>query len=499
MANRLPLPPLLEALDAWQHERRASDREAVADALLGLAAATDLAGMSLAVDAPPLAELAVGCGSLAAATADGGHPLYTPDEVLLGYLRTDPAEGRGPDTAAGAVAAAVAAVRARARAERAEANLAALDVAVAGIAGVLELRHVLQEIVDRVRELVDAQYAALAILDDEWRVERFVTSGLTEDEYRRIGPLPQGLGLLGLIVRENRTFRIPDIMTDPRRHGFPPNHPPMQSFLGVPVAIKGVSVGRLYLTNKRGASEFSEDDQLLVERFALHAGIAIENARLYQAVQRLAVIEERERLGRDLHDGIIQRIYGVSLSLDDVPELVEEASPEAAERVDRAIDALHETIGELRTFIYGLEPAPEQRASLMDELEALAAEVRQSVPIAITVGGERIPPLPGDAATELLSIAREALSNIARHAEAREASVTLSKGHEGVVLEVSDSGRGFDPSVMPPGDHRGLRNMRERAARLGGTLTVESAIGAGTRIIVVVPQRTARGGGGPPR
>ena len=139
-----------------------------------------------------------------------------------------------------------------------------------------------------------------------------------------IGALPRGHGLLGLIVRENRSFRIPDIAVDPRRYGFPPHHPPMHSFLGVPVTVQGRSVGNLYLTNKTGADEFSEDDQALVESFAVHAGIAIENARLHEQVQRLAIVDERERISKDLHDGIIQNLYAVGLSLEDVPELVRE-------------------------------------------------------------------------------------------------------------------------------------------------------------------------------
>ena len=136
--------------------------------------------------------------------------------------------------------------------------------------------------------------------------------------------MPRGHGLLGLIVRENRSFRIPDLAVDPRRYGFPPHHPPMHSFLGVPVTVQGRSVGNLYLTNKTGADEFSEDDQALVESFAVHAGIAIENARLHEQVQRLAIVDERERISKDLHDGIIQNLYAVGLSLEDVPELVRE-------------------------------------------------------------------------------------------------------------------------------------------------------------------------------
>jgi GAF domain-containing protein len=182
----------------------------------------------------------------------------------------------------------------------------ALDAAVRGIAGLATIDEVLQVIVDRVRPLVSAQYAALGIVDEQGRIERFITSGIDLSTRRRIGALPEGHGLLGLIIRENRSFRIPDINSDSRRHGFPPNHPPMASFLGVPITVKGISLGRLYLTNKIGAEQFSEEDQSLVETFALHAGIAMENARLHEQLNRLAVVDERERISKDLHDGIIQ-------------------------------------------------------------------------------------------------------------------------------------------------------------------------------------------------
>ena len=189
----------------------------------------------------------------------------------------------------------------------------AFDAATRAIAGLQSVDDVLQVIVDEVRPLVGARYAALGIVDPDGNIERFITSGIDAETRARIGALPRGRGFLGLIIRENRSFRIRDIARDPRRYGFPPNHPPMHSFLGVPVTVQGRSVGNLYLTDKAGAGEFSEDDQRLVETFALHAGIAIENARLHEQVQRLAIVDERERIGKDLHDGIIQSLYAVGL------------------------------------------------------------------------------------------------------------------------------------------------------------------------------------------
>jgi signal transduction histidine kinase len=375
----------------------------------------------------------------------------------------------------------------QARAERAEAHLAALDVAVRGISGELALEAVLQLIVDRVRDLADAEYAALGISHPDGVIERFITSGLTNDERARIGALPHGYGLLGLIIREGETFRIPDIATDPRRHGFPPNHPEMHSFLGVPITVKGQAVGDLYLTNKRGVAEFSMDDQRLVERFAAHAGLAIENARLSERVQALAVVEERERIGRDLHDGVIQRMYGVALGLDDVAELASRDPVAAGERIDRAIDALHEAIAEVRTFIYGLRPGLDTDGSLGSALESLAEETRLNTTIEIDVAAQRVANLSPVARGELLTIAREALSNVVRHAGATRATIEVAASDGKLRLVIADDGAGFDVTAPVPDGHHGLANMRRRAESLGGALVAESASGAGARIIVTVP------------
>lgn len=373
-------------------------------------------------------------------------------------------------------------------AARAERHLAALDAAVRGIAGIESVDRVLQLIVDRVRELVGAEYAALGIVATSGtEIEQFITSGVDAAARPRIGHIPRGLGLLGLIIRENRAFRIPDIATDPRRHGFPPNHPAMHAFLGVPVTVRGRSVGNLYLTNKRGEQEFSADDQRLVEMFALHAGIAIENARLHEQVQRLAVIEERERIGRDLHDGIIQSIYAVTLSLEDVAQLFEEAPDEAARLVEIAIDSLQRTTREIRDFVFALRPGLLEDDSLAGALGRLAADLRRTANLHVEVTAAQLIALPLATAWELLAIAREALSNVARHADAGRAAVMLSVREGEVRLEIADDGRGFDPGEARAGTHQGLSNMHDRAAGLGGRLELVSAPGAGTRIIAAIP------------
>jgi signal transduction histidine kinase len=367
--------------------------------------------------------------------------------------------------------------------------LQALDRATRAIAGELDLDRVLQLIVDSARDLVGARYAALGTFDSRGRIERFITSGIDPELRREIGPLPQGHGLLGTIIRDGRTLRIPDIAKHPDSHGFPPHHPPMHSLLGVPIGIATEIVGNFYLTEKLGADEFSDADQELVERFAAHAAIAIQNARLHQEVRKLAIVDERLRISRDLHDGIIQSIYAVSLSLEEVPDLLEENKAAALERVDRAIDRLHTAIGDIRTFIVGL--GPEAGSGLVGALGSMAHELLGGTGVELEIDlddavelDRRLPP---EAAHELSQIAREALSNIARHSGARRASLAVEVDGDTATLRVEDDGNGFDLTRPLGSAHFGLANLKDRAAALAGSLIIDSEAGIGTRIIVRLP------------
>jgi signal transduction histidine kinase len=370
-------------------------------------------------------------------------------------------------------------------------ELEALVDATRAIAEVLDLDRVLQLIVDRVRILVDAEYAALGIPSTTGEMERFITSGISTDIRAAIGDPPRGHGLLGLIIREGRSYRIPRIAEHADSYGFPPNHPPMTSFLGVPVTVHGRSVGNLYLTDKRGAADFSDVDQLLVEMLALRAGIAIDNAHLHEQVQRLAVVEERERIGRDLHDGIIQSIYGVALSLEDVPFLMQTAPDDATDRVDKAIDSLNLTIRDIRNFILGLRSELIHGADLVAGLATLADEFSNSsaseieLDIAVDPGVASV--LPVGHRVQILQMAREALSNAVRHSQS--AHVAIGLHNEGPLLDLSveDDGIGFDPDVAPRRGHLGLANLRDRTAALGGTLTIRTQPGRGTSLRIRVP------------
>jgi signal transduction histidine kinase len=372
--------------------------------------------------------------------------------------------------------------------ERRTQQLAALSRAAMAIAGELSLDKVLQQIVDSARELTDAQYAALGVPNAEGFLETFVYSGLTVEEAAQIPHLPKGYGLLGAIVREQQLIRLRHLSEDPRSVGFPEGHPPMDSFLGIPIVAAGDPVGNLYLTNKQGADEFTNEDEDLIQLLAAHAAIAIQNARLYQQVGRLAILEERTRIGMDLHDGIIQSIYAVGLTLEST-RLVWQEDPEEADRLlDQAIEGLNDAIRDIRNFILDLRP---QRFA-GDLSEALARLQREfqantAVPVNLAVTAKAVQGLPTAVARAIFLTTQESLANIARHARATQVNVVIERFNQAVRLTISDNGRGFDPATRAQATGHGLANMRTRAEELRGVFSLHSAPGRGTTVQLSLP------------
>jgi two-component system, NarL family, sensor histidine kinase DevS len=548
-----------------------------------------------------------------------------------------------------------------------EQALLALNEAARAITSELELDRVLQLIIDAARELVGARYAALGVPDEKGRLAQFIVSGIASNVVEQIPHLPKGLGLLGALLKEGRTIRIPRIQDDPRAVGFPANHPPMSSFLGVPIQGRGGTVlGNLYLTEKIDAAEFSREDEELIEVFAGHAavaitnanlfhnsaqreqelaernrelaalnavaratalhldledmlgvaldqvmlvigmesaeiylqeeetgdmvqalyrgqsqeafgsirrfkrgegfvghvaetglpiatndlaaksegypaflrqavidqgfssmvftplkakhhvigvlglasrthgpfnerelallegighqvGVAVENARLYSRVAQLAIVEERARIGMDLHDGVIQSIYAVGLNLESV-RLMVNGSKETNRLLSLAIAGLNEVIRDIRNFILDLRPQRFEGdlgrglARLVREFQANAMVLVQ-----LTAPPDVIALIPPKAARSIFMTAQEALANVARHARASQVIVEIRQTTDGVALLVTDDGRGFDSEEQAQMTGHGLANMRLRAASLHGKLTIKSAPGRGTTIRMELP------------
>jgi len=535
----------------------------------------------------------------------------------------------------------------------------------------LSLDGVLRRIIQAARELSNARYAALGIPDGKGGLETFLTLGMTDEEIKRIqssrtsGPhQPVGNGLIGEMMRTGRSIRISEIADHPHSVGFPPRHPKMHSFLGVPIAAYGRPLGQIYLTDKQGADCFDAEDQRLIEMLAAHAAAAIENARLYRKVvnseaelsqrnlelelvnsiateassttepdallevmleqlitlfgagvgeyflreadegiyrkvshrgdavndlwainqfrsgqglvgkvakigklmwshnlaeeqrflsqttieagfrtlvcvpltapgqvvgvlslafqgermidereiglleavgagvgmvvenarlyrqaRRLAVLEERERIGMDLHDGIIQSIYAVGLVLEYIRLMVNEDPGQAGQRLEQAIQSLNTVIGDIRSYILDLQPSRIQIDDLSQALDRLANEFEANtlVDVELKAEPEALELLERRTATELFHIAQEALANTAKHAYATQVLLSVQITGSDISLQVIDNGQGFDVEKEPSILGHGLSNMTERARQVGGQLEINSSLGEGTTVTVRLP------------
>lgn len=261
----------------------------------------------------------------------------------------------------------------------------------------------------------------------------------------------------------------------------------MESFLGVPIIGAGETLGHLYLTDKRSEPEFSESDQELVEMLAAHAAVAIQNARLYSQVERLAILEERTRIGMDLHDGVIQSIYAVGLTLESTRLALPNGSEEVSMLLDTAIEGLNDAIRDIRNFILDLRP----RRFAGDVHQGLAQLVREfqantMVPVAVNIP-DHLEDLPLSLGRAIFLTTQEALANVARHARAKKVNVSLNRTADRVILIVRDDGRGFDANNESQRVGHGLANMQARAEALLGTFRVESSPNEGAVVILDLP------------
>ncbi|OGO12283.1 MAG: hypothetical protein A2Y53_07255 [Chloroflexi bacterium RBG_16_47_49] len=548
--------------------------------------------------------------------------------------------------------------------EQIEARLVALHRASLELVSDLSLEVVLERIAHLAREQAGARYAALGVLDEKGKLVTFIPVGMTADEISQMAHPPIGLGLIGAIARERRTIRVPDISGDNRSIGFPPSHPPMSSFLGVPILTGNQLLGQIYLTDKEDYTEFTRDDERVIETLAAYAAVAILNARMYEELKtrdmalsqrtkdlgllndigemlananqvdeileqtldhvmsyleveageiflteedglslrmamhrgenaeafwtkdqfrlgegfiglvaesgkplvsntlqqdmlflrrqvvkagfqclacipliargnvvgvmgiatrhlqrpdqreislltaigtwtgtaienvrlnqqgrRLAVVEERERIGMDLHDGIIQSIYAVGLALDYARMEVETNPRKALGKLEQAIEGLNSTIRDIRTYIMDLRPRQFRGENLKESLQHLIDETRANTHLEISLNepedGSLI--LPTVIATALFHICQEALANIAKHAQAQHVKINLWTAPGRVLLEISDDGVGFDLSQMRMALGHGLANMVTRARKVGGDIEINTESGKGTSILAWAP------------
>jgi len=352
--------------------------------------------------------------------------------------------------------------------------------AMLSIGSDLSLPTVLQRIVESACKLVDARYGALGVVGEHGQLTELVTTGVEESTHEAVGRRPELTGILGVLVTDPKPIRLRDLSEHPLASGFPPGHPDMASFLGVPIRGRD-AVGSLYLADKQTAAEFSEEDEQLAVMLAAASGVAIDNARLQGSLEHVAVLEDRERIARELHDKVIQRLFAAGMSLQTTLPMT--PRPEVSERINQAVDEIDETIRDIRRTIFALESRSRRgvrvdvfaRVDAARELLGFTPELRLEGPIDSVV--------PEATADHLLSTLYEALSNVAQHANASSVDVGVEAGEE-LRLRVVDDGVGL-PDRVEPGS--GLRNMERRALELGGSASVRRGERGGTVLDWSVP------------
>ncbi len=360
-------------------------------------------------------------------------------------------------------------------------RLTALIEAAAAVVGEVELDQVLRRLVAEARRATGAKYAALGVLGPHGVLTDFLYEGMSPEDVDRIKAPPLGRGVLGTVVREGKTIVLDDIADHEDSYGFPDGHPVMSSFLGVPVRAGQTTFGNLYLTDKSGG--FEDSDVAIIEALALIAGSAVNTARLRDRLAAMEIVEDRDRIARDLHDSIIQDLFAIGLSLQGLSERTNDEPTSTL--LDDAVDRLDETVDTLRRYIYELKTSDDLRRSFSDQMSDLVDRLGGPYPASVAVrldpAADRMEPRTAE---ETLKLATEALSNALRHSGASQISITSAAEDGFVVLAVRDDGHGFDVDAVTVG--MGLLNMAERARRLGGDVTISSD-SKGTEVVMRVP------------
>jgi signal transduction histidine kinase len=395
------------------------------------------------------------------------------------------------------------------------ASVEELSAAVLAVAAHRSVVDVLQTIVSTARALLDAEYAALGVPDDQGGFAEFVVDGISDEEWAAIGPLPRQHGMLGVMLSDPAPQRLPDLRSDPRFNWWPTAHPHMGAFLGMPVLDGDEILGAIYLANplnrsssaEGGSSEggggavsrreqFTEDDERLLGVLASHAAIALTNARLFEQSRELTLIQERQRIAHDLHDAVAQTLFSLRLSAQAAAAMVRSDPDRAATELDTVAELAGSAAEELRQIVSEMRPPELTQAGLAETLRGRIALLDRvhGASISFDLRSWCETALPYKTAlsykTEeaVLRVAEEALHNALQHGDATRVTVTLTGTEAGAVLEVTDDGAGFDTKGVGGASNRlGLASMRERSRAVRGTLTINSTVDQGTTVRLEVP------------
>jgi signal transduction histidine kinase len=378
---------------------------------------------------------------------------------------------------------------ARRELDRQTREIGALREAMPTVFGELSLEATLQRVVDQARILLQADFGALSVVDDEGAIRQFIVAGIGDEEKRRIGEPPRGRGLLGVPLFEGQALRVDDLEADARSTGLPPHHPPVATLLAVPVPSR-VCRANLYLANRSTGNVFSEAAGRTLKRFGHLAAIAIEMSHLHEELSSLAVEQERLRIAREMHDGMAQVLAYVNTKAQAVQQHVRRGRlQEADANLTQLAEAAREVYSEVRESILGLrtlaETPEEFSATVEDYLRKW--EVQTGISVHADLAAELA--VGGRVSLEVLRILQESLANVRKHAGASEVRVALSCLDGELTLAVRDNGCGFDllSNKRNLSGRYGLVTMRERAQGVDGALTIESKPGTGTLVKAEIP------------
>lgn len=360
----------------------------------------------------------------------------------------------------------------------------ASSVMYAAEAGTIE--QVLERIAQVSKELVHAKYAALGVPDGKGGLTYFKVAGMTPEAIAQLDHLPKGHGLIGAIMKERKTIRLDRMQDDERSAGFCRAHPIMVSLLGVPIQIGNRLFGTLYLCDREDGQSFSEQDSWLVETLAGYAALAIAGSQLTDQQKRLTLLEERNRIGMELHDGVIQSLYAVGMHLD----LMRLSGSAAPEELTETIGNLNEIIEDIRRYIMNLQVTERHTMTVHERLQDMLNRLHLPVNVQVQLNAPHDkPPFSPSIFEAVCQMANEAVSNAVRHAEAQAINIDVQVQSGVFQIIIADDGKGFDTQMIGNQNGLGLRNIQQRAALHGGRVEIETRPGEGTRLTIILPIR----------
>jgi two-component system, NarL family, sensor histidine kinase DevS len=350
-----------------------------------------------------------------------------------------------------------------------------------------KVEEVLERIAQISKDLVNAKYAALGVPDHSGGLTHFKVAGMTPEQIARMDHLPYGYGLLGAIARERRIIRLERMQDDSRSAGFCQAHPQMTSLLGVPILVGQQLFGILYLCDRIDGQPFSQQDEWLIETVAGYAALAIAGSELTQQHHRLTLLEERERIGMELHDGVIQSLYALGMQLD----LLRMNGKASVDDLTDSINMVNLAIDDIRRYIMDLHRTSQQQNTIYEYLDDILKHLHSPETTVIHLDAPHEKPTVAPATFEAIcQMANEAISNALRHSQASTINILAIQNTNVFQITIADNGKGFDVNDLASQDGLGLRNIRKRAALYGGQVHIEALPGKGTRLTISIPNRS---------